>query len=365
MSEYIWIFIWLALMFVFAHRKHWIKTEIVCGKTVYRYQMWFAMLVFAPVIWIAGSRGWVGDTWLYLLLYRQMPRSPFAIPSHLATVDKDKGFTVLSMIIKLFAGNDTLVYLMVIAIIQGIVLIVIFRKYSVNYLLSVFLFIASADYVSWMMNGLRQFMAVTIMFAATGLMLKKKYAPLIIVILIASTMHRSALIMIPLVFVAQGKAWNKKTLTFIFVALMGILFVGQFTNFLNDALQETQYKNVMSDAAMFNDNGTNPIRVIVYSLPAIISFFGRRSIRQVDEPMVNLCTNMSIISMGLYLVSMVTSGVFLGRLPIYVSLYGYMLLPWELEYLFTRKSRRYAYMMLIGVYLFYYYYQMHMSWGMI
>ena len=145
--------------------------------------MWFAILAFAPIIWIAGHRGWVGDTWLYLALYRNMPRSLLAIPSHLATVEKDKGFTVLSMIIKLFAGNDTMVYLMVIAIIQGIILIVIFRKYSVNYLFSVFLFIASADYVSWMMNGLRQFMAVTIMFAATGLMLKKKYTPLIIVIL--------------------------------------------------------------------------------------------------------------------------------------------------------------------------------------
>ena len=365
MSEYIWIFLWLGLMIALKSIRDLRKTELVCGKPALRYHMWFAVLAFAPVIWIAGNRGWVGDTWLYRILYYQMPRSIIAIPSYLATIQKDKGFTVLSIVIKFFAGNDSVAYFTVLAIMQGIAIIVIFRKYSVNYILSIFLFIASTDYVSWMMNGLRQFMAVTIIFAATGLMLKKKYIPLIIIILIASTMHRSALIMIPLVLVGQGKAWNKKTLVFIFMALLGIVFVGEFTNFLGDALQETQYKNVMSDAAMFNDNGTNPIRVAVYSVPAIVAFIGRKMIRKVDNTVINLCTNMSIISMGLYLMSMVTSGIFIGRLPIYVSLYSYILLPWELDYLFTKTTRKYVYMSVIGLYLIYYYYQMHMSWGMI
>ena len=47
------------------------------------------------------------------------------------------------------------------ASIQAIILVTIYRKYSTNYLLSIFLFIASTDYLSWMFNGVRQFAAVT------------------------------------------------------------------------------------------------------------------------------------------------------------------------------------------------------------
>ena len=60
------------------------------------------------------------------------------------------------------------------ASIQAIILVTIYRKYSTNYLLSIFLFIASTDYLSWMFNGVRQFAAVTIIFASTKFMLEKK-----------------------------------------------------------------------------------------------------------------------------------------------------------------------------------------------
>ena len=58
-------------------------------------------------------------------------------------------------------------------------------------------------------------------------------------------MHQSALILIPFAIIAKGYAWNKKTIFFILLALVVVLFVGRFTNILNSALAETQYKNVV------------------------------------------------------------------------------------------------------------------------
>ena len=81
-----------------------------------------------------------------------------------------------------------------------------FRKYTPYYIMVVFLFVASTDYLSWMFNGIRQFMAVTIVFSATIFMLKKKYLPLLGVILLASSFHKTALLMIPCVLIAQGNA---------------------------------------------------------------------------------------------------------------------------------------------------------------
>lgn len=364
-NQYIFILVWIGLMAVVAYQMNLKRTELVCGEWVQRYPWWFAFVVFVPIIWMAGHRGWFADTSAYIGSYRMMPTSFSEIPDYVAGVDKDKGFAVLSSIMRCILGYDFLPYLMILAAFQGISLVTFFRRYSTNYMLSVFLFIASTDYISWMFNGLRQFMAVTIILFATPLMLKKKYIPLILVILLASTMHQSALIMIPFVLIAQGEAWNKRTLLCIVVALLAVVFVGQFTDFLDSALQSTQYKNVVSDYTEWQDDGTNPLRVLVYSIPAILAFIGRKAIRAENNQVINFCVNMSIISMGLYVISMVTSGVFLGRLPIYCSLFGYILLPWEIENLFPQELKKIAYGGMIVAYLIFYYYQMHIFWKLI
>lgn len=364
-NQYILILVWIGFVALLANQFGFKREEVVCGERVQRFMPWFAFFSFAPVIWMAGNRGWIGDTVAYARDFWGMPESFIELPAYILTRTKDTGFYLFSAIIKLLTGNDKTIYFTILAMIQGIVIITIFRKYSRLYILSVFLFIASSDYISWMYNGLRQFMAVTIIFSATSLMLKKKYVPLLIVILLASTMHQSALIMIPLVLIAQGEAWNKKTIFFMAVALVAITFVGEFTTFLDTALEDTQYTNVVSDYTSWEDNGTNPLRVAVYSVPAILAFVKRKLVQEYNNPVINLCTNMSIVSMGFYIISMFTSGIFIGRLPIYASLYGYILLPWEIENLFTRESKKVVYTGLIGGYLVFYYYQMHTMFGLI
>lgn len=324
--------------------------------------MW-AFIAFLPLIIWAGFRGDVGDTWAYELMYSEIPETISQLAKYLLTITKDRGFTVLSGIIKIIVGNNTKLYFLVLAGIQGIILALIYRKYSISYLLSFFLFIASTDYLSWMFNGIRQFTAVTIVFAATGLMLKKKYVPLIAVILAASTVHGTALLMIPIVLIAQGKAWNKRTVIFVLLTVVAVAYVDQFTDILDFMLTDTQYTNVVSDWKSSNDDGTNALRVLVYSVPAILSYVGRRWIAEENDPMINLCTNMSIVSAGLYLISMFTSGIFIGRLPIYASLYSYILLPWEIDHVFTRRSSKIILMMLIALYLVFYYYQTAVAWG--
>ena len=365
MSEYILILIWLGVCASVADYLKLKKPELVCGVQEERYSWLFAFIVFLPIIVIAGTRGDFGDTWAYRQTFlKSIPDNFSEMLGYVSSVSKDKGFSLFSGFIKLLIGNRADLYFWILAIIQGSILVTILKKYSSSYILSVFLFVASTDYLSWMFNGLRQFTAVVIVFAATSLIVNRKHIPLIVVILLASTMHGSALKMIPIVFIVQGEAWNKKTLLFILAALVVIFFVGSFTSLMDSALADTQYKNVVSDYTEWEDDGTNPIRVLIYSIPAIISFFGRKQIKESNSVVINICTNMSIVSAGLYVVSMFTSGIFIGRLPIYCSLYSYILLPWELENIFSDKIRLYIYIGLVVGYLGFYYYQMHMGWGL-
>lgn len=363
MSQYVFILIWMFGMFlVKAMIAGEYRTEYILGKKEHRISWGFALFSFFPVIIMATFRGDMGDSYAYKMMFRDLPSTISGLISYIPSVTKDKGFSVLSGLIKCLIGNNDVIYFFILAFMQGIILVSIYRNYSTNYLLSIFLFIASTDYLSWMFNGVRQFTAVIIIFASTKFMIEKKWLPTILLILFASTMHQSALLMIPIVMIVQGKAWNKRTILFLLVSLIAVTFVDQFTNILDDMMQETQYANMVTDWTMWGDDGTNIFRVLVYSVPTILSFVGLKYIHYEDDPIINFCANMSIVSTGLYIISMFTSGIFIGRLPIFASLYNYILLPWEIEHMFTKHSARIMGLLMMAAYLFFYWYQVMIIW---
>lgn len=278
------------------------------------------ILAIPYVIWTAFRPDSMGDTGAYHKIISYAPTAINEWPSYLAEVSKDKGFSVLILAINLIAKNAHIFIFFVLALIQMAGIVHLFRKYSSDYWMSMFIFIATTDYISWMHNGIRQFTAVTIILFASEYILNKEYMKAIIVILLASTMHQSALIMIPIIFIVQGKAWNKKTLLCVLGAIAALMFVDQFTDILEIVLSDTQYTNVVTDWNEFNDDGTNPIRVLFYSLPTLLSLIGMKHIHYENSPIINLCVNMSIVSTAIYIVSMGTSGIFIGRLPIYTSI---------------------------------------------
>ncbi len=362
MSQTTFIIVWLAAMTFISNISLTTRRESVLGKKEIRTNWWFAICVFAPVFIQAAFRTDIGDTYSYRTMFEKLPDTVSDLVKYIPTVAKDKGFFFLSGLIKNVFGSNTTVYFLILALFQSMVLVSVYRKYSSQYLVSVFLFVASTDYLSWMFNGIRQFTAVTVLFAATGLILKKKWIATLVIILLASTIHQSALVMIPILIIAQGKAWNRKSVLFLLTALIAITFVNQFTNILDGMMQETQYANMVSDWNEWGDDGTNVMRVLVYSVPTIFSLIGLKRIQAEDDSLINFCTNMSVVSTGIYIISMFTSGIFIGRLPIYASLYNYILLPWELKHVFTKESERLIKIVMVGAYLIFYWYQVTVVW---
>lgn len=367
MSQYILVMVWLAVICLISQTINVYKSEYVLGKKEIRVQTFFAILAVIPLVWWTATRSqWFFDTSVYMKNFESMPSSLSGVSSYMQTVNKDEGFSILSILIKTVVGNSTVAYFFVLATIQLVILALVFRKYSSNFIMALFLFVATTDYLSWMHNGIRQFTAVVLIFAATELMLRKKYVPLIAVILLASTIHGSALLMLPIIFVVQGRPWNKKTMLAIFAFALAIVFVDSFTDLLDTLLADTQYTNVVSDWQTGGDDGTNPIRVLVYSIPTILSLIGFRYIKEANDPVIDLACNMGILSTMLYCLSAATSGIFIGRLPIYCSMYATgILLPWELDNMFTKESARIMKLLMIVAFVVFYYYQIHFTWGLI
>lgn len=356
-NNYILILLWIAAMALLSKTTSVVYcTETVNGQRVRRFNWFFAILAVLPLVIWAGWRGYIGDTYTYMRGFNEMPSNFGALGNYIAGVTKDKGFYFFSALIKCIIGNHVHLYLLIIAALQCLLVFMIYRKYSISYIVSFFLFIASTDYISWIFNGMRQFTAAAITFACFPLIVKKKYLWAVIGILFASLFHQSALLVIPFIFIAQGKAWNKKTLLFIGASIVAVLFIDRFTNILDTVLADTQYQNVVSDWQSWEDDGTNLLRVLVYSVPALMSLVGLRFVRHADDPIINLCVNMSIVSMGFYIISMFTSGIFIGRLPIYFSLYSYILLPWLIKNMFEKKSAVLVNICMVGAYFVFYLY---------
>lgn len=367
LTNYWWLLIWLftgGLMISYLAPR---KREIVLGKEEVCWSVPAAIALVIPYIVAAALRtnAMVGDTASYRKWFLSMPSNISEWPGVLSEVTKDKGFSVLLLLLKLILGNLDVLFFLVIAAFQIIVVAMVCRKYSCDYWMSIFMFIATTDYISWVNNGLRQFIAVTIIFAATGLILKKKYVISVLLILLAATMHASALLMIPIIFIIQGKPWNRKTILLVLASIIALYFADQFTNILDRLLADTAYTNMVSDWQEWNDDGTNPLRVLVYSIPTILTLIGLKYIRQENDPVINLATNASLVSTALYIVSIGTSGIFIGRLPIYVSMYSmYILLPWEIDHVFTRDSARLVKICAVVLFSVFFWYQMH-AWGLL
>lgn len=366
LTNYWMLLIWILTVGLFLNVVIPKTLVTVEGKSEYRWGKFSAfLLVFPYIIWAGFRTDWFGDTLVYRMAFNSAPDSLSALPAYAASQTKDTGFYVLNSLFKIFISNSSIVFFLAIAAFQMFCILRTYRKFSSDYWMSIFLFIISTDYMSYMHNGMRQFIAVCGIFACFGWIIKKEYFKTILVILLLSTIHQTALIMIPIIFIIQGEAFNKKTMILIVITIIVIIGVNQFTSLLETALKETQYSDTLGTDVWKQDDGTNILRVMVYSVPMFLSILGKKYIDAANDSVINVCVNCSVVTSLLYIVSMFTSGIFIGRLPIYISLTSYILLPWLINQMFEKKSAILVKLMMLGFYFLFFYYQMHFGWGVL
>ena len=357
-----YLFVFLFVMYLVAKVGNQHYQVYVAGEYEYRYKWFTVLLIMSVLTYVAAMRAdRFGDTGAYIRGYLTTEPSWDSIVSTLQGTGKDKGFVVIVTLLKMLIGNRYRIYL---GVISGFCLVCVFttyRKHASNLFMTTFLFLASGEYVQWTHNGMRQFIAVSMIFAATDLLLKKRYIPYIAIILLASTFHASALVMLPVILVVQGRAWNLKAI----LMMLAIFAISSSTVLLDELLvsimENSQYSNDID--TLMATTGTNPFRVAVFAIPPLMALVFRRNILALNVPIINLSVNMSIVSLGVFVISMFTSGIYIGRMPIYFSLYNYILLPWIIDRFFEKRSAKVIYLIAICCYMVFYYYQMHVIWS--
>ena len=311
------------------------------------------------------NRSEFADTEVYRSMFLEVPLPASAFTNYLSGHTKDRGFFILIWLLKHWIGNNDQAFFLIIAVFQLFCVASFFRQYSKDFWLCFFMFVASTDYLSWMFNGMRQFIAVSIILISFRCLLNRHYFLMMLLILLAASIHGSALLVLPILLIIYGRAWNKKTILLLMTVIMMILFVHPLTDIIEELLRDTQYNDIVTNDIWQQDDGTNMLRVLFYSVPALLSLAGKSYIDEADSPLLNLCVNCSICTAAVYLLSAFSSGIYIGRIPVLTTLQGYIILPWLIDRMFTRTSAWLVRIVFISVYLIFFYYQMHIAWQLI
>lgn len=323
--------------------------------------LFFAAACLVMPLIIIGGRSNVADTAAYIDGYLSLSVGF----DDLATVfseSKSPVYVIYQMVLKnIFKLDSYTSYLMITAFISLAGMFRLYYKYSTNYPFTIYLFFASASFV-WMMNGIRQFIVVAVIAFFADWIFEKKTIPFLILIFILYYVHSSVIIWVPIYFIIQGKPFSFKIVSIILLTIVILSSISTFTSFLDSALENTNYAGYTQQFE--GDDGSNIITTIILAVPMILAFWKRKVIEEKAPYYIKVMVNLSVAATAVSLVANFTSGILIGRMPIYFSVFNYILLPWLIENAFEGNDRN---IIKVGCTVFYfayiyYYLEVVMGW---
>lgn len=300
------------------------------------------VIVFIFVI-VSGFRSNIGDTSSYKHSYHLLSQNPV-----INLEGKDIGFTVLQLVL-INISTDPQILILVTSLITQTFNILTLYTYKNLYELQLYMYITSGYWLT-SMNGIRQAMAASIVFISTRFLIKGNFLYYFLVIIIASSFHSSAMLMIPIYFIVREKPWSKRIWKLIILLIVSFVFYDVFESILYKLLEETFYSGYKD----YEAGGSSFTRAVVSLIPVILSYYFREDIDRI-WPQSRIFINMSLINSIILCFSMY-NWIF-ARLTYYFQLYNFILLPFIISILPNFKERRILYYGFLLCYFFFMYYE--------
>ncbi|RLQ96280.1 EpsG family protein [Falsibacillus albus] len=330
---------------VFARYFH--TSKIKRAPYVIPNKLWI-ILVMTVLVVVSGLRKNIGDTFFYMHDYdiKKYQWSDLSLNS-------DFGFDIFQMMLQKIT-SDPQILIFVSAMITNIFIVGVLFKYSRMIELSLYVYITAGSFLV-SMNGIRQFIAASIIFTATKYLMNGNWKKYMMFVLLAASFHKSALILVPIYWIVRTKAWSKITILLIFGAVIIVIGFNQFSSILFSAIENTQYGRY----ADFHEGGANILRVLVTAVPLLIAYFGREKLKMIF-PDSDCVVNMSVISLIFMMIS--TQNWIFARFEIYFGLYHIILISWIVK-LFRKPDQKFIYYSIIVCYFIFFYFEQVITLG--
>ncbi|WP_309121657.1 EpsG family protein [Paenibacillus sp.] len=312
-----------------------------------------ALLAFAAgvtLVLVSGLRANIGDTYFYMRTFSTRDYTWDNL-----FMNDDFGFVALQILLKTIT-NDPQILVFVCALVTNVLIVWVLYRYAHMFDVSVYVYVTSGMYLV-SMNGMRQFLAASILFAATKYVMEGKWRPYFAFVLLASIFHQSAIIFIPVYFIVRLRAWTWSTYLLLGITILFVVGYAQFMEVVFDALQNTQYGQYKE----FSEGGANLVRVAVHAVPVVLAYLGRKRLRELS-PESDIVVNMSLLGVVIMIIS--TQNWIFARFSIYFGLYSLILISWIVK-LFVPQQRKLVYYAIVVCYGLYFFYEHEISLGII
>jgi len=302
----------------------------------------------------AGLRNTIGDTYYYMHSYRLLgilgkPEVRFS--GHESFFDYFQNFMF-------DLTKDPQMLIFITAAISCIPAVYIIYKYTKLYELGILLFVLTAYYTN-SFNGIKQYVAAGIILLGTRYFFgeeKWDWLKFMLFVLIAYKIHSTAIVMVPVYFLARQRAWSFVSILAIVGSIFLLLAMDMIIPSMMGFIETSQYSEYSSVGWFTNGiaSGSSIFRLPFVALPVVLSFFSLDKLRCLGKK-GDVAVNLSILNLSFYIISLY-NWIF-ARFAIYTSIFLILLICWIIENAFRRRDRSIAYAITVATYSVYFYTQ--------
>ena len=289
-------------------------------------------------------RSGIGDTGYYMYGFSEYKKYSIMDFFNL-NMEKEPGFKFLMIFISSFTKNEQVFIFLMAIVTIGLTILAIY-KYSEDIGMSLFLFLTTGVYLG-MLNGIRQYIVVAVLFLATNLIIENKPIKYSLIVILLSTIHTSALIMLPIFFFSRRKVWSFSNFLFIGIFTVFVLTFSNWVQGFVSIFQDTVYGKYSNTLLNETDVGTNILRILVMFVPVLLSFLGRKAVDQ-NDIYYRVYSNILIFNFLIYLLS--SYNWIFARISMYLNIYTLLFYPYILKRIFDKKSLKIAKVIMILAY---------------
>lgn len=339
--------------------------EIRAGgrRTGWHHFMWRRVDIFVviTVIW-AGSFSFLRNTYndtenyIYDFLYLTDTLDEFLAETNLLKIGSNALFLLYQTIVRSFT-KDFHIFFFFPAMLNSIAVIKFFKRYSLNTAFTLLMFYSVGTYVMYI-AAMKQSVAIAILLIALPYAIDRKYVKFYLLVFVAMLFHTHAFVFLAVPFFF-GKPWGKVTWGLLAVVLFAMAtYNTTFGIIMNTAL--SMGINIV-DWELFDGHSINPIRVVVYWIPAVLSLVFRNRLFSDSTREENLFANLSIGAALILTIGLREGANLFARMAAYYEVAMGVALPWMIKKIFNRQSANLVLAIAMVMYFGYFLYEFTVS----
>lgn len=154
----------------------------------------------------------------------------------------EKGWTILNIIISFYTDNRY-IFILTITLLMYTFLFISLKRYASNYPFALVIFLGLWFYFSF--TYLRQVLGATLVWLSIPYIIKRKIVPYCLIVLLALTIHKSAIIFFPTYFIVN-RSFSRKEIIYAMVAAL-VLGISPLPNALFSAYGDMSQVEMQAD----------------------------------------------------------------------------------------------------------------------